>query len=61
MDGEHKIITSDKNHKNLYNDFNYNFFDIDVSEYDGNENTYEVSIPCEITVTYIPIRKVGVM
>lgn len=61
MDGEHKIITSDKNHKNLYNDFNYNFFDIDISEYDGNENTYEVSIPCEITVTYIPIRKVGVM
>lgn len=61
LDGEFKIIDTDnENHKStLYNDFNYSYFDILADEY-NSENVYTVSIPCEITVSYSPIRKVGV-
>lgn len=65
IDGEHKIIVSDNEEHNetIANDFNYEYFDILVDEsgceYDS-VNTYEVSAPCEISVYYSPIRKVGV-
>lgn len=61
LDGEYKIIDTDnEKHKDtLFNDFNYSYFDILVSEYDS-ENIYDVSLPCEITISYSPIRKVGV-
>lgn len=61
IDGEHKIITTDNNeHKEtLPNDFNYEYFEIIIDEYDS-ANIYEVSSPCEISVYYSPIRKVGV-
>lgn len=61
IDGEYKIITSsNESHTTLPNDFNYGYLDIAVDS-DGNfENVYEVSVPCEITITYSPIRKVGV-
>lgn len=61
IDGEHKIITTDNNEheKTLPNDFNYNYFEILIDEY-NSINKYEVSAPCEIIVYYSPIRKVGV-
>ncbi len=61
IDGEHKIITSDNEaHTTLSTDFNYKYLDIKIGEDDYNENNYETSLPCEITVTYAPIRKAGV-
>lgn len=62
MDGEHEVITTDNesHEETLYNDFNYEFLDIEIDDSDGCENTYEISIPCEITISYSPIRKVGV-
>lgn len=61
IDGEHKIITtSNEAHTTLCSDFNYGYLDIQTGESDELENVYEVSIPCEITITYAPIRKVGV-
>ena len=62
LDGEHKIITTDNDtHINtLYNDFNYEYLNIFVDESDYNENEYEVSSPCLITIEYYPVRKVGV-
>jgi hypothetical protein len=61
LDGEYKIPLTDneKHEKTLCSDFNYCYLDIEVDEYD-TENTYEVSLPCEIIVSYSPIRKVGV-
>lgn len=61
LEGEYKIIdTDDEEHqKTLYSDFNYSYLDILVDEY-KSENIYEVSLPCEIIVSYSPIRKVGV-
>lgn len=63
VNGEHKFIDSDnENHKNttLFNDFNYEFLDIYITDNGSNENMYEVSLPCEIIIKYFPIRKVGV-
>lgn len=62
VNGEHKFIDSDnENHKSttLFNDFNYNYLDINVSEDDFGENIYNTSIPCKIVIDYSPIRKVG--
>lgn len=62
LDGEHKIIFTDNDeHTTLYNDFNYEYLDILVDESDYNENEYEVSNPCTITIEYYPVRKVGVL
>ena len=62
IDGEHKIILTDNSeHKQtLYNDFNYEYLDIQVADDDFSENKYEVSSPCTISIKYSPIRKVGV-
>ena len=61
LDGEFKIITTDNDeHTTLYNDFNYEYLDILIDESDFNENEYEVSNPCIITIEYYPVRKVGV-
>ena len=61
IDGEHKLITTNnKEHeKTLPNDFNYEYFEIVIDECDSC-NRYKVSAPCEITIHYSPIRKVGV-
>lgn len=59
IDGEHKIIVSDNElHTSIANDFNYEYFDILIDEYDS-ANIYKVSAPCEISVHYSSIRKVG--
>lgn len=62
MDGEHKIIITDKedDHSTLYNDFNYRYLDINIDEYELSENCYTISSPCKIVFTYSPIRKIGV-
>lgn len=60
MDGEHEIITCDS-HTNLYNDFNYEFLEIEIDDTEHCPNTLEVSIPCLLEICYSPIRKVGVV
>lgn len=63
IDGEYKIIVSNNEEHTratLPEDFNYGYLDIQVGEDGCYENVYEVSIPCEIEITYSPIRKVGV-
>lgn len=61
IDGEHRVIFSnDSSHTTLPNDFNYEYLDILVDEYD-NENVYSSTLPCELTISYLPIRKVGVI
>lgn len=61
IDGEHKVIfSSDESHTTLPNDFNYEYFYILVNE-DLEENQYSSTLPCELTVSYLPVRKVGVI
>ncbi|MBQ8233987.1 MAG: hypothetical protein IJZ36_00205 [Bacilli bacterium] len=59
--GEHKILLSTMldSHTTLYNDFNYEWFDIQVNDH-FSENKYTVNTPCTISVEYEPIRKVGI-
>lgn len=61
LDGEHKIpLTDNKEHEETFaNDFNYEYFEILVDE-NNTRNEYSSTLPCELTVTYLPIRKVGV-
>lgn len=61
IDGEYGIIhtDSDIHQKTLYSDFNYSYLDILADEH-GSENAYSISLPCEIIISYSPIRKVGV-
>lgn len=65
LDGEHKIILTDKpdKHPTLANDFNYEWFEIANNGQHGRQlgNYYSSTLPCELTVTYLPIRKVGVI
>jgi hypothetical protein len=58
--GQQKIIESDSWHEALYNDFNYNFLRI-CNSYENTNNEFWASIKCEVTITYSPIRKVGLI
>lgn len=59
--GEEKIIESSmESHTRLFNDFNYSFIKIH-NDYENNENTFKVSIPCNISIIYSPICKVGAL
>lgn len=59
--GEQKIITSSRaSHNTLYNDFNYNYVRI-KNTYDDNKNIFTSNIDCEISISYYPIRKVGIV
>ena len=58
--GMQKIIESDKNHTKLYNDFNYNFLRIN-NTYEDVKNIFTSNLSCEITITYTPVRKVGLI
>lgn len=61
IDGEHKVIFSgDESHTTLPNDFNYEYFTIVVDE-DIEENQYSSTLPCELTIKYLPVRKIGVI
>ena len=56
-----KIIQTDKeSHSSICKDFNYNFPRFVSNEYE-NKNVFTVSMPCEITITYSLIRKVGIV
>jgi hypothetical protein len=60
IDGEHKIIISNmREQTEIANDFNYEYLDI-MSNEDSEENIYSSSLPCELSMTYVPIRKIGV-
>lgn len=62
LDGEHQIaLTDNKEHDktSFANDFNYEYFEILVDDM-NTKNEYSSTLPCELTVTYLPIRKVGV-
>lgn len=56
----HKVITSDKEHTKLYNDFNYVFPRL-INEFYNGMNKFSMTINGEVTVDYNPIRKVGVI
>lgn len=58
--GEQKIIESNKAHKTLYNDFNYNFLRIN-NTYEESQNVFTSNLSCQITLSYSPIRKVGLI
>lgn len=52
------VATSISTHK-IQNDFNYNFIRI-ANTFNDTENILTFSIPCDVKLTYIPIKKVGV-
>lgn len=56
--GDSKIIESDKEHDKLPKDFNYIFPRI-TNNYENRKNTFTVNIPCEIKITYSPVKKIG--
>ena len=64
LDCKNRIITSNVEHKTLYNDFNYNFPRL-VREYIETDNVIviDTNLMPYMTVTYeyYPIRKVGVI
>lgn len=61
MQGKQKIIESSlPSHATLPNDFNYRFLRIN-NTYSDVQNVFTSSIRCKITVSYAPIRKVGLI
>lgn len=60
LDCINKIITSDKEHRYLYNDFNY-VFPMLTSTQEDNLNVFTYSLGCSINLVYKPIRKVGII
>lgn len=44
---------------NIMNDFNFNFPHI-INTFNDRRNKFTFSIPCSVTLTYNPVRKVGV-
>lgn len=61
LHGKTKIIeTSSIEHVNICSDFNYNFLRV-INTYYDVENIFTSSIRCKITVSYSPIRKVGIV
>lgn len=62
IDGNYKLsFTDDENHSKTFpSDFNYEYFDILVDEYE-TPTEYTCTLPCELTISYSPVRKIGVM
>lgn len=64
LDCKNRIITSNIEHKSLYNDFNYNFPRL-IREYIETDNIVfiDTNLMSSMTITYeyYPIRKVGVI
>ena len=58
INGKSHIISS-TSHVDLANDFNYCYPKI-INSYADNKNTFTSNIPCKITLSYSPIRKVGI-
>lgn len=55
----HPIISSSVP-SHIYNDFNWEFPEL-VTTYHNSTNTYTISLPCSITVSYNPLVKYGLM
>ena len=53
-------ITTTPTHTKIQNDFNWVWFRIG-HKYESSINNVTVSLPCEITITYQPIVKLGLM
>ena len=60
LDCINKIITSDKAHTRLYNDFNY-VYPMFTNTTEDSKNIISSSLPCTIDIEYKPIRKVGII
>lgn len=60
LDCINKIITSDKAHPHLYNDFNY-IYPMLTNTVLNNENIFTATLPCTVSIEYKPIRKVGII
>ncbi len=60
MDCGNKVIQSSITHATLYNDFNYNYPRF-INAMENRRNIFTVSIPCNITIRYAPIRKAGII
>lgn len=59
LNGKCQIISSSlSSHTTLAKDFNY-FFPKIINSYSENNNTYTCNLKCLITMSYSPIRKVG--
>ena len=56
----HKVITSDKTHAKLYNDFNYVFPRI-RNEFNERMNKFYITLDSTVVLDYNPVRKVGVI
>lgn len=59
LHGEEQIIESNRSSHNIYDDFNFKFPRI-CNTYENKNNVLTFSIPIECTLTYSPIRKVGI-
>lgn len=58
FNSENSVITSNKTHAKLFNDFNYNF---PVLVNNGNDNVIKVSgVSGVLTLNYEPVKKVGI-
>lgn len=60
LKGKTKMITSSTNHPKLYNDFNYGFIRM-ANTYSNRANVFNSSLSITITISYNPIRKVGMV
>lgn len=60
LDCANRIITSSIAHEKLYNDFNYFYPRMVITE-DSDNNIFTASIPCSVRIAYSSIRKVGII
>lgn len=61
LHGKEKIIESSlPEHTTLPNDFNYRYLRINNTYWD-TQNIFTSSLKCKVTVSYAPIRKVGIV
>ena len=51
--------TNQSHNATIMNDFNFKYLRI-CNAYNNTRNKYEFSLPCHVTITYRPIRKVGI-
>ena len=57
--GKEQFIESNNSSHEIYNDFNFKYLRI-ANTYENKNNILTFSIPVECTLTYSPIRKVGI-
>ena len=61
FNGRSKYVqTSLESHKKFFNDYNFNHPRI-INTYDNNENIFTPSLSCNVTISYSPVMKTGVI